>query len=130
MQNQFTLVVDNVAERQHKVVDILKYLRKKQPELPEPKAFESPGDAIAFSSAHDCPVVFTAIPLSGTNSFAMIEQIRSQNSHTNFILLAYQKEYIVQALMMKLRPSGSIMGMPDVEAIRNELDNLWYPLPS
>lgn len=60
----------------------------------------------------------------------MIEQIRKQNSHTNFILLANQKEYIIQALMMKLRLSGSIMGMPDMDAIQKELDNLWYPLPS
>lgn len=130
MQNEYMLVVDNSIERQRTLVGILKRLKALQPELPEPKALTTPGEAIAFSSKHACPVVFAAVPLSGMSSFSMIEQIRKQNSHTNFILLADQKEYIIQALMMKLRPSGSVMGMPDMDTIRNELDNLWYPLSS
>lgn len=130
MHNEYMLVVDNNIERQQTLVSILKQLRAQQPELPEPKALPTPSEAIAFSSKHDCPVVFTAVPLYGMNSFSMIEQIRKQNSHTNFILLADQKEYIIQALMMKLRLSGTIMGMPSMDAIRNELDNLWFPLSS
>ena len=124
------LVVDNSIERQQTLVGILKRLRALHPELPEPKVLPTPAEAIAFSSTHACPVVFAAVPLSGMSSFTLIEQIRKQNSHTNFILLANQKEYIIQALMMKLRLSGSIMGMPDMDAIRNELDNLWFPLSS
>lgn len=32
--------------------------------------------------------------------------------------------------MLKLHLSSSIMGMPDMDAIQNELDNLWFPLSS
>lgn len=130
MQNAYMLVVDNSIERQQTLVGILERLKALQPELPEPKVLPTPSEAIAFSSKHACPVVFAAAPLSGMSSFSMIEQIRKQNSHTNFILLANQKEYIIQALTMKLRLSGSIMGMPDMDAIQNELDNLWFPLSS
>lgn len=130
MQNEYMLVVDNSIERQRTVVGILKRLRALQPGLPEPKVLPTPDEAIAFSSGHACPVIFAAVPLPGMSSFSMIEQIRKQNNRTNFILLTDQKEYIIQALTMKLRLSGSIMGMPDMEMIQNELDNLWFPLSS
>ena len=130
MQNEFMLVVDNVAERQQNVVGILKHMKEKQPMLPEPIVFQTPGEAIAFSANHVCPVVFAAVPLPGMNSLTMIEKISEQSSNTNFILLADEKEYIIHVLMMNFRPSGCIVGMPDYDAIQNELDDLRFPLSS
>lgn len=128
MSNAYTLVVDNQPERQQTLVKVLGRLNTEQAVLPKVKICDTPAQAIAFSSAHTCPIIFTSIDLPGMNGFAMIQQIRKQNGRTNFILLADRKEYVIQALLMKLRLSGSIMGAPNLDNVTDQLNNLWYPL--
>lgn len=111
-------------------MNVLDQINEQLYELPTVKVCETPAQAIDFSSTHDCPIVFTGVDLPGMNGFAMIERIRALNRRTNFILLADQKEYIMHALMLKLRLSGSIMGTPDLENVQDQLDNLWFPLSS
>lgn len=130
MQPAYMLVVDHVAERRQAVVDMLIRLRAEHPLLPEPWGCALPGEAVAFSSGHECPIVFTAADLPGMNGFGLIRQIRLHRARTNFILLADHEEYLFQALTLKLRLSGAILGSPDPEALRHQLDDLRYPLPS
>lgn len=126
---EYILVVDHLIERQKLLTDILKQLRRNEM-LPSVKVCENPEAAIRFSSVHPCPIVFTEVELPGMSGFSMIRRIRESNSRTNFILLADRQEYIVQALTLKLRLSGSILGTPDPEAVAEQLNNLWYPLQS
>lgn len=126
---EYILVVDHLQERQKSLTDILKRLSKSA-DLPSVKVCESSEKAIRFSSAYPCPIVFTEVELPGMNGFSMIRQIRQHNNRTNFILLADKPEYIVQALSLKLRLSGTIFGLPNHDAVEEQLNNLWFPLQS
>lgn len=127
---EYMLIVDELPERQEALVHVLSRIAKQQTGLPAVKICPDPAQAIEFSSGHACPIVFAGVDLPGMSGFSMIQRIREQNRQTNFILLASRKEYLIQALVMKLRLSGSILGLPDMETVTEQLNNLWYPLPS
>ena len=126
--NGYTLVVDNRAERRASLVRILDSLSRQGFSIPPVKICTTPDQVIRFSAFHSCPIIFTGVDLPGMNGFTMIERVREVNRRTNFILLADNREYVVQALLLKLRLSGSITGQPDPDSVSDQLNNLWYPL--
>lgn len=91
------------------------------------KTIRKTEDAEQFAAEHDAPVIFIA-DMEEMAAISMIRRIREVKPRTNFIVVADKREYIVHALRMNLRLSGYILEQPSCENIKDQLDNLWYPI--
>ena len=128
MDDAYMLVIDSQPERCRLLADLLRQLGTQELVLPKLKLCRTSSEALALAASHPCPIVFTGVLLPGMDGFSLIQQLRAINSRTNFILLADDQEYVMQALRLKLRLSGIILGLPDTETVGDQLCNLRYPL--
>lgn len=71
-------------------------------------------------------VVFLDIELSDMNGIMLSKQIKDICPKTNIVFVTAYMEYAMQA--MQARPSGYILKPATAEKVRNELQNLRYPI--
>lgn len=89
--------------------------------------FTCADDAIAWAGENPCDVAFLDIELGGMNGIALGKYLKERNPKTNLIFVTGYLEYAVSAYA--LRASGYLEKPASQEAIRQELDNLRYPMP-
>ena len=84
--------------------------------------------ALAFVKEHGCDVLLGEIELYSQNGNLLAEEIKSINPKVNiiFVTVCDEKEHAREVL--KLKPSGYLTKPSTKEQIREELQQLRYPI--
>lgn len=92
----------------------------------EIRAFEDANEAIE-SAKEECPdVVFSDIEMYGMNGIVMAKKLKSISPRINIIFVTGYSSYTRDAI--RLHASGYITKPVTVKKVREELDNLLYPV--
>lgn len=88
--------------------------------------FRKAVDALSFLDNVSCSVVFLDISMRGTSGIELARQMKLKKPDINIIFATGYSEYTGEAI--QLRCSGYLMKPVTAEMIREELDNLRYPI--
>ncbi len=83
---------------------------------------------LSFAETHLFQVVFLAAESGGDRILQLAKSLREMIPGVNLILSAESDQYLHEAL--RLHASGYITGAVTCEKVREELENLLYPVPS
>lgn len=89
--------------------------------------FQSPAEALEHARIQGCDVAFLAVDAAGENGMQLAEQLKAAKPKTNIILVTGSDAYFKEAI--RLRASGCVAAPLTVAQVREELENLRYPLP-
>lgn len=81
-----------------------------------------------FIGKHDVPIIFIGKNTNENAVFAMIRRVKEKQKRSNFILVTDKKEYIIHAIQLGLHLSGCITQKPDLDNVKEQLLNLWFPI--
>lgn len=89
-------------------------------------SFRFPEDAAAEMEKHPCDVAFVDVEMSTLNGISLSGKLKELNPEVNIIFATGYKEYYSDAF--SLHASGYIVKPVTSEKVREELDNLRYPV--
>jgi two-component SAPR family response regulator len=89
-------------------------------------AFTKPKEALEHAKSHSVTVAFLDIEMRGMTGLDLALRLKEINPKTNIVFVTGYSDYTGSAL--KLRASGYIMKPASADQIREEIENLRYPL--
>ncbi len=89
-------------------------------------SFEYPDELLADAKENGCDIAFLDIHMSGMTGVELAKELKAVNPKMNIIFVTGFSEYTGDA--MKLHASGYIMKPVTVEAVKEELEDLRFPI--
>lgn len=89
--------------------------------------FQTPAEALEHARVHGCDVAFLDVDAAGYSGMYFAKQLKAGRPKINLIFVTDSEAYYKEAI--RLRASGCVTAPVTKEKIREELDNLRYPLP-
>ncbi len=100
-------------------------VREARPEA-EIASFEYPDELLEDAGENGCDIAFLDIHMSEMTGVELAKKLKNINPKMNIIFVTGFSEYTGDA--MRLHASGYIMKPVTVEAVRNELEDLRFPI--
>lgn len=88
--------------------------------------FRNAADALSFAESEPCDVAFLDIDMQDMNGIELAKRLKIKKSNINIVFSTGYSEYTGEAL--SIHCSGYIMKPVTPEKVRNELDNLRFPV--
>lgn len=88
--------------------------------------FQKPSKLLEFAKDNPCDIAFLDIQMRGMTGVELAKKLKDLNPKMNIIFVTSYDEYTGKA--MELRASGYIMKPVTASRVREELDNLRYPV--
>lgn len=89
--------------------------------------FQKTKEALEYASQNICDIAFCNVELKGMDGVALAKKLKMINPKVNIIFVTAFQEYLKET--MSLHVSGYIIKPVTKEAVRDELENLRYPVP-
>lgn len=102
-------------------------IKEAQPEA-EIICFRRSSQALEYCQEHQCDIAFLDIQMSGMDGISLAREMKCMNPKINIIFTTGYNEYCEEAFRMHV--SGYVTKPITAKKIREELDNLRYPLPA
>lgn len=89
--------------------------------------FQSPAEALEHARIHGCDVAFLDVDAGGCSGMHLADRLKARWAKVNIILVTGSDAYYKEAI--RLRASGCVAAPLTAAQVREELENLRYPLP-